>query len=103
MRNYEVAFIVHPDLDETAFQEVIQRVEGWINDGGGKITNVDLWGIRKLAYEIRDQTEGQYIIMETQMDPLFCVELERNLRLQEPIMRFMISSENLHKEIKKKE
>ncbi len=103
MRNYEVAFIVHPDLDDTSFQEVIERVQGWITDGGGKITNVDLWGNRKLAYEIRKQTEGQYIIMQTEMAPEFCVELERNIKLQEPIMRFMISSANIEVETPKKE
>ncbi|MBW8010043.1 MAG: 30S ribosomal protein S6 [Chloroflexi bacterium] len=103
MRNYEVAFIVHPDLDDTAFQEVIDRVKGWITDGGGKITNVDLWGNRKLAYEIRKQTEGQYIIMQTEMEPTFFGELERNLKLQESIMRFMISSANLQIETPKKE
>ena len=91
MRNYEVAFIVHPDLDESGFQETIDRVSGWITEAGGNISKVDLWGKRKLAYEIRKQTEGQYVFLNTEMDPSFCVELERNLRLQEPIMRFLIS------------
>jgi small subunit ribosomal protein S6 len=91
MRKYEVAYIVHPDLDETAFKEVQERVNSWISDAGGKVTNVDLWGKKKLAYEIRKQTEGQYVLINTEMPPSFCAELERNMQLQESIMRYMVT------------
>ena len=57
---------------------------------GGSVTKVDLWGKKKMAYQIRKQKEGQYVILYTQMEPSFCVELERQLRLAEPVMRFMI-------------
>lgn len=92
MRDYEVVFIVHPDLEETAMGEVVEKVQGWITTGGGEITKVDLWGKRKLAYEIRKQRDGQYVLLEAQMEPKFCLELERNLRLLEPVMRFLIIS-----------
>ena len=91
MRDYEVAFIVHPDLEEGAFEEVQEKVKGWITDGGGNVTDVDLWGKRKMAYEIRKQTEGIYVFMQTEMEPTFIAELERNFGLQEPIMRFLIT------------
>jgi small subunit ribosomal protein S6 len=91
MRKYEVAFIVHPDLDETAFKEVQERVKSWITDAGGKVTKVDLWGKKKMAYEIRKQTEGQYVLFETEMLPSFCSELERNLQLHESILRYMVT------------
>lgn len=91
MRNYEVAFIIHPDLEESAFNEVLDKVKGWIAEAGGKVTNVDLWGKKRLAYEIRKQTEGQYVFVQAEMDPTSLTELEQNLRLQEPIMRFMVS------------
>lgn len=90
MRQYEVTYIVHPDLDETAFGEINERIQGWITDAGGNVVKADLWGKRKLAYEIRKQTEGQYVLLQTEMSPAFCVELERNLRLLEPVMRFLI-------------
>jgi small subunit ribosomal protein S6 len=92
MRTYEIAFIVHPDLEETAFNEVLEKVKGWITESGGKVTNVDLWGKRKLAYEIRNQSEGQYVFVLIEMEPSSLAGLENNLRLQESIMRFMISS-----------
>lgn len=92
MRNYEVAYIVHPDLEESGFKEILEKIQGWITDSGGIVTNVDLWGKRKLAYEIRKQKEGQYVILQTQMEPKFCAELEKNFGLQESIMRFMITA-----------
>lgn len=94
MRSYEVVFIVHPELDEASFNNVVDKVKGWISDSGGQVHNVDFWGKRRLAYPIRKQIEGQYVLMKTELDPTFCSELEHNLRLQEPVMRFLITSEN---------
>ncbi|MDH5605631.1 MAG: 30S ribosomal protein S6 [Anaerolineae bacterium] len=91
MRPYEVAFIIHPDLDDSAFKEVLDRVQAWIKDAGGKVTKVDHWGKKKMAYEIRKQKEGQYVILQAEMEPSFCTELERNMRFQESVMRFMIT------------
>jgi small subunit ribosomal protein S6 len=92
MRNYEVILIVHPDLDETAVKGLLERVQGWITTAGGSIDNVDQWGKRRMAYSIRKQREGQYVYIETQFAPTFSAELERNLRLLEPIMRYSIVS-----------
>jgi small subunit ribosomal protein S6 len=92
MRDYELVFIVHPELDDSTLKEVVDRVQGWITTAGGQVSKVDLWGKRKLAYPIRKQNEGQYVLLKTKMDPAFCAELERNLRFQEPVMRFLIAS-----------
>lgn len=93
MREYEITFIVHPDLDDAALHEVVERVRGWITESGGQVIKVDLWGKRKLAYPIRKQNEGQYVLMKSHMKPSYCAELERNLRFQEPVLRFLITSE----------
>ena len=95
MRDYEVVFIIHPDLEETALNETVEKVQGWITEAGGAISKVDLWGKRKLAYPIRKQREGQYVLLQTQMEPSSCAGLERNLRFLEPIMRFLIVSVEL--------
>jgi small subunit ribosomal protein S6 len=92
MREYELIFIVHPDLDDAAFKEIVERVQGWITGAGGVVSKVDLWGKRKLAYEIRKQKDGQYVLMKTEMQPTFTAELERNLRFVEPIMRFLVTA-----------
>ena len=49
MRAYELVFIVHPELDENAFTEVVERVQGWITEAGGEVEKVDLWGKKDLA------------------------------------------------------
>lgn len=92
MREYELVFVIHPDLDENAFKELIDRIKGWITEAGGQVTKIDLWGKRKLAYLIKKQTEGLYVLMITQMAPSFCTQLERNLRFQEPVLRFLITA-----------
>ena len=90
MRQYEVAYIVHPDQDETAFKETVERVKGLIETGGGKVTKSEVVGKKKLAYEIRKQREGQYVFLQAEMPPSYCGELERTLNLLEPVIRFMI-------------
>ena len=93
MRSYELMFIVHPEQDESEFNELVDKVKGWITDSGGQVDNLDLWGKRRLAYPIQKQVEGQYVLMNTQLDPAFCSDLEHNLGLQEPIMRFLLTAE----------
>lgn len=91
MRNYEVVFIVNPDLDETALNGLIERVKSWITAAGGIVEKVDLWGKRRLAYAIRKQREGQYVFVQANMAPEHAIELERSLRLLEPVLRFLIT------------
>jgi small subunit ribosomal protein S6 len=91
MREYEIIFIIHPDLDETSFQEIIERVQGWITGAKGTVNKVDVWGKRQLAYRIRKQRDGQYALIEAQMPPDSVMELERNFRITEPVLRFLIT------------
>jgi small subunit ribosomal protein S6 len=85
--------IVHPDLDDSAFKELVDKVKGWITDSGGQVPKVDLWGKRQLAYPIRKQKEGQYVLIHSQLEPSHCVELERNLRIQEPVLRYLLAAQ----------
>jgi small subunit ribosomal protein S6 len=92
MREYELMCVVHPDLDETALNDIIKRVSGWVTDGGGTVDKTDVWGKRPLAYAIRKQAQGQYVLMHLNMDPKLGATLERNLRFQEPVLRFLLSA-----------
>lgn len=92
MREYELVFIIQPDLEEAEVEEVISRVQGWITDDGGKVGKTDLWGKRKLAYPIRKQTEGNYVLMNVSLAPTFGKELERNMRFYEPVMRYLLTA-----------
>ena len=90
MREYELMFVVHPDLDETALTDLIKRVSSWITDEGGTIVKTDVWGKRQLAYPIRKVNQGQYVLINMTQDPKAGAKLERNLRFLEPVMRFML-------------
>jgi len=91
MRKYELICVIQPDLDETAFNVVVEKVKSWISDSGGSIDKVDIWGRRKLAYIIKKHREGQYVLFNMTMNPAATSDLERNLRYQEPIIRHMLS------------
>jgi small subunit ribosomal protein S6 len=92
MRNYEIAFIVHPDLEDAAYSEVVERVQDLVKNVGGTVAKVDQWGRKKLAYEIQKLTEGQYVFLQTEMEPTSCTDLEHELQLNESIIRFMITA-----------
>lgn len=92
MRKYELICIIQPDLDENAFNGVLDRVRGWISESGGSVDKVDVWGSRKMAYMIRKQKEGQYVLLNVTLNPAATAELDRNLRYQESILRHMFSA-----------
>ncbi len=91
MRDYELLVVTQPDLDEAALGEVNAKIEGWINEAGGTIKKTDAWGKRRLAYEIRKQRDGVYVLFQVTMPPSYTSELERNLRFVETVMRHMIT------------
>ncbi len=92
MHKYELVCILQPDLDENAFNGVIDRVKGWVSESGGNVDKVDIWGKRRLAYQIRKQRDGQYVLLNVSLPPKATAELERNLRYLEPVIRHMLAS-----------
>ena len=91
MPQYEIAFIVHPEVDENGLAELAEKVQGWVTAGGGTVEKVERQGKKRLAYPIRKQREGHYVLLQTAMKPSGPLEIERNLRLTEQVMRFMIT------------
>lgn len=89
-RPYEVTFIVRPDVDETGFTGVIDKVKGWIAASGGSVSKTDIWGRRRLAYPIKKMTEGQYVLLLADLPAQSLAGLERDLRLSEEILRFLL-------------
>jgi small subunit ribosomal protein S6 len=71
---------------------VVDRVSGWISEAGGSVDKVDIWGRRRMAYQIRKQREGQYVLLNVTLDPKSASELERNIRYLEPVLRHMLSA-----------
>jgi small subunit ribosomal protein S6 len=92
MRNYELVCIFQPELDETAFKGAVERVSSWVTEAGGSVEKVEIWGRRRLAYHIRKQSEGQYVLLNISLDPKAASGLERNIRYLEAVIRHMLSA-----------
>lgn len=90
MRSYELIFIVRPEIEGDDLTAVVEAVKSLIERGEGEITKVEPWGLRRLAYPIQDQSEGQYVLMQFNVEPQFISELEHDLGLNEQIMRHLI-------------
>jgi len=88
-KNYELLYIVHPDL-EGSTEKISEKVAGFITKAGGKITATEDWGKRKLAYKIAKNEYGVYVLVNFAMESVKLHEVERDLRLSEEIMRSMI-------------
>jgi small subunit ribosomal protein S6 len=90
MRDYELAFIARPNIDDEGVTGVIGKVSQFIKATNGEVTSVDVWGRRTLAYPIKDYREGIYVLLQTKMLPAALLEVERNLKLSEEIIRYML-------------
>lgn len=88
-KNYELLYIVHPDL-EGQTEKVTEKVTGFITKAGGKVTTQEDWGKRKLAYPIAKNNFGVYVLLTFTVEPTQLHEVERDLRLSEEIMRSMV-------------
>ena len=91
MRNYEIAIVLHPDL-EIDIESATSKVEKIIELAKGKVTKKDNWGKRKLAYPIKKQDWGIYVFYNVQLDPSAVVQIENTLRITEEVMRYLIVS-----------
>ena len=92
MRNYELVCLIQPDLDETAVNAIVDRVKTWVGEGGGSVDKIDMWGKRRMAYSIRKQREGNYVLFNLTLEPKATAGLEQNLRYTETVMRHMLTS-----------
>ena len=90
MKAYELLFFVAPSIDEESRAAVMKRIETTIADGKGTVDNVDVWGKRKLAYEINGLTDGVYTLIDFHADPAEVAELDRVLRISDVVVRHMI-------------
>lgn len=87
--DYESTFIIRPDLDEAEHTRVKERLEAVITDGGGEVLLFDDWGRRKLAYTIKKHQVGHYLHWNYVAATDVPAELERIVRIEEPIIRFL--------------
>jgi small subunit ribosomal protein S6 len=90
LRDYELVLLVSPDVGDEGFPATVERVSKFIQDRGGEIKNVDQWGRRRLAYQIRRFNEGFYAVTHFSLEPNEVRSLEGNLDLAEDILRHLV-------------
>lgn len=89
MRRYETIVILKPSLGEAENQEIIKRATGTIEEFGGSIVSVDMWGLRKTAYPIMKETQGYYVYIQYAGLPAGVDEMERVFRIDEKVMKYL--------------
>ena len=87
MRPYELMVILDPDLEERTVAPSLDKFLNVIRQGGGTVDNVDIWGRRRLAYDINKKSEGIYAVINMNAVPETAQELDRQLGLNESVMR----------------
>ena len=89
MNKYESIIIINPSLEEQGMKELIKKFEDMINNEG-KVESVEEMGKRKLAYEIKKNSEGFYVLYNFEAKPEFIAELERVYRITDGILKFIV-------------
>lgn len=87
MRHYELMVILDPDLEERTVAPSLDKFLNVVRKGGGSVENVDIWGRRRLAYEINKKAEGIYAVVDMTASPDVAKELDRQLNLNEAVLR----------------
>jgi small subunit ribosomal protein S6 len=87
LRQYEVMVILDPDLDERTVAPSLDTYLNVVRQSGGSVENVDVWGKRRLAYEINKKAEGIYAVIDLTAEPAAVKELDRQLSLNESVVR----------------
>ena len=90
MKAYELLFFVAPTIDDETRAATMKRIETVITTDGGIVDNVDVWGKRKLAFEVNGLTDGDYTLIDFHANPENVAELDRVLRISDVVVRHMI-------------
>jgi small subunit ribosomal protein S6 len=96
MRQYEMMVILDPSLEERTVQPSLDQFLTVVTSAGGTVDKVDVWGRRRLAYEIDKKSEGIYTVIELKAEPDTVKELDRQLNLNEAVMRTKILRPDMH-------
>jgi small subunit ribosomal protein S6 len=89
-RDYEILYIVRPDVEETDLPEVTKRVDTLIESLEGNIQRTNVWGKRRLAYEVDHLKEGHYVLTDFQIEPARVPEMEATLKISDTVFRHLI-------------
>jgi small subunit ribosomal protein S6 len=96
MRRYEVMVILDPSLDERTVAPSLEQFLGVVREDGGSVEKVEVWGRRRLAYDIAKKSEGIYAVIDLTSSPAAVKELDRQMNLNEGILRTKILRPDVH-------
>lgn len=96
MRRYELMTILDPAIDERTAGAALDPFLNVVKDGGGSVEKVDVWGRRRLAYDIQKKSEGIYAVVDLSAEPATVKELDRQLNLSESILRTKVIRPEVH-------
>jgi small subunit ribosomal protein S6 len=90
LRDYELVVVISPSVTDDEVSATIEKINQFISERSGSTTEVNQWGRRKLAYPIKDFTEGNYFLTQFKMDPQLTAELEASLELWDEVLRHLL-------------
>jgi small subunit ribosomal protein S6 len=96
MRRYELMIILDPDLEERTVAPSLDTFMNVIRQGGGTVEKVDIWGRRRLSFEIKKKAEGIYAVVDLTAEPATVKELDRQLNLNESVLRTKVLRPEMH-------
>jgi small subunit ribosomal protein S6 len=96
MKNYETVFILTPVLSEDQMKDAVKKYVKVLKDAGAKIVNEEMWGLKKLAYQIQHKSTGFYNLLEYTAEPSVIDKLETEFRRDEGVLRFLTVSLDKH-------
>ncbi|MDN5348404.1 MAG: small subunit ribosomal protein [Clostridia bacterium] len=91
MRSYEVLFILKPDLDPEQTSAIIEKFTKLVTQNGGEVLQVNPWGKKRLAYEIRKYREGYYVLLQFKGRPEVAQEVERVMKITDEVIRHLMT------------
>jgi small subunit ribosomal protein S6 len=89
VRSYEVIFILDPALADDGIEAAITAAKGAVTKAGGEVAEVQKWGKKRLAYEIKKRREGHYVYFHVQAPAKAVADLERHLKIAEPVLKYL--------------
>ena len=90
MIKYESMYILKPDMEEEKKDALVKRFSDIVEKSGGKMEKIDEWGKKRLAYAIQYLIDGYYVLMTFEADPTLPAELERNYKISDDVLRYMV-------------
>lgn len=91
MKKYEIMYILKANLEDAQRKEVIEKLHSLLTNEGAKVTNVKEWGLRDLAYPIKKETKGYYVVIKVECEPNATKEFDRKTKINNNVLRYLIT------------